>query len=1228
VKGLQKGGVAERRANIIGWVYAPFRMNDLMLGIHGEHAADLDIEIFDGKEATDAALLYDSNESRVAGPPRVASLESSSVIEIAAHAWTINVRALPSISERVDGNRPAVIAIAGIVISILLAWLTWLLLAAHERTIVVVQKMKRYIAEHKRMEETLQESEARLKIIMAAAQDAILMMSAGGQITFFNPAAERIFGWSAEEAVGKDLHGLLVPEKYLDAYTRGIERFRHSREGAAVGKTLELTALRKDGCEFPIEVSFSSMQSGGDWHGVGIVRDTTERKRVEDALRASEERYRFLVEQVPAIIYTAAPDESSSTLFTNSYIEKVFGFSSAEYTADPEIWHRHLHPDDREGVLAALDRTHKEQVPFVAEYRMFRRDGSIVWIHDEANMSFDSEGKRLFVQGVMIDISARKNAEEALRKSEERLRDILFSMADWVWEVDEHGVYTYSSQKAGDLLGRSSEDVAGKTPFDFMPPEEAKRVAAIFSEAAANKAPIRDLENWNIAKNGTRVCLLTSGVPILDEKRNLIGYRGVDKDVTGPKRIEEELKLRNVLLSTQQEATIDGILMVDENGRIILFNRRFVDMMGIPADLVAAGADDPVLKLVVEKMLQPEQFLEKVMYLYEHRDQTSRDEIALKDGRTFDRYSAPMCGEAGRYYGRVWYFRDITELKQMQEALRESEQFLHASIDALSSHIVILDESARIVFANKAWRAFAADNAIDPLRVSEGADYLLACDGSTGADAEVAQRFAQAIRSILAGNDTPFEMEYPCHSPDEKRWFIGRVTAFLASDAARVAIAHENITVRKLTEESLRQSEERYRALFSSSQDAIMTLEPPLWRFTSGNPTCIAMFAAKDQEEFASHGPWDVSPERQPGGRSSAEAAREMIETAMREGSSFFEWRHKRLDGKEFPATVLFTRLEIGDHAFLQATVRDISRQKHLEIELNQAQKLEAVGRLAAGIAHEINTPTQYVGDNIEFLQTAYGGLLDLARTLPSVIAAGREGPIPAPLLSQVDGLVENANIAYIEEQIPRAIEQSLEGVGRIATIVQAMKEFSHPGVSEKTPVDLNQCIRSTVTVSRNEWKYAADVELHLDDNLPPVCCLPGEFNQAVLNMIVNATHSIADVVGDGGVRKGTIAISTRQDGPWAEVRISDTGAGIPEDIRVRIFDPFFTTKEVGRGTGQGLAISRNVIVDKHRGTINVESEVGKGSTFIIRLPIEGVDPACGPPPVVCTVSKKVAGIQ
>jgi signal transduction histidine kinase len=198
---------------------------------------------------------------------------------------------------------------------------------------------------------------------------------------------------------------------------------------------------------------------------------------------------------------------------------------------------------------------------------------------------------------------------------------------------------------------------------------------------------------------------------------------------------------------------------------------------------------------------------------------------------------------------------------------------------------------------------------------------------------------------------------------------------------------------------------------------------------------------------------------------------------------------------------------------------------------------------------------------------------------------------------------VERADAEYLFAQIPKAIEGASDGVTRVSTIVGAMKEFSHPGTKEKIPLDLNHAIESTITVARSEWKYVAELETDLDPTLPPLSCQPGEFNQVILNLIVNAAHAIADVVGKEGSARGKIKVQTRNCQEWAEIRIQDSGSGIPEKVRSRIFDPFFTTKEIGKGTGQGLAIARSVVVDKHNGTIHFETEEGKGTTFIIRLP-------------------------
>jgi len=283
----------------------------------------------------------------------------------------------------------------------------------------------------------------------------------------------------------------------------------------------------------------------------------------------------------------------------------------------------------------------------------------------------------------------------------------------------------------------------------------------------------------------------------------------------------------------------------------------------------------------------------------------------------------------------------------------------------------------------------------------------------------------------------------------------------------------------------------------------------------------------------------------------------------------------------------------------------DITDRRHLESQLAQAQKLESIGQLAAGIAHEINTPTQYVGDNTRFLKEAFEDMNRALKNYGQLFNAVKKNAVSDHLIQEVEKVVHETDIAYLMEEVPTAIEQTLEGLARVTKIVRSMKEFSHPGVDEKTTVDINDALENTITVARNEWKYVADVKTDFEVNLPLVACLPGELNQVFLNIIINAAHAISDASEDGSEKKGIITASTRSNGNSVKIRISDTGRGIPEDIQPRIFDPFFTTKEVGRGTGQGLAISHTVIVEKHGGSISYETELGKGTTFIIQLPIQ-----------------------
>jgi signal transduction histidine kinase len=300
-------------------------------------------------------------------------------------------------------------------------------------------------------------------------------------------------------------------------------------------------------------------------------------------------------------------------------------------------------------------------------------------------------------------------------------------------------------------------------------------------------------------------------------------------------------------------------------------------------------------------------------------------------------------------------------------------------------------------------------------------------------------------------------------------------------------------------------------------------------------------------------------------------------------------------------------------HEIAERTRAEAERAR-MEEDLRLAHKLEAVGQLASGIAHEINTPVQFVGDNLRFL---HGSIADLARLLTAQarlveLLDGADADGPAGRQATAEALVAvrqaeaDADLAFLLEELPRAVAESLEGIERVGRIVLAMKEFAHPDRGVLASTDLNHCVRSTLVVTRNEYRHVADLVTDLDPNLPPVRCIPGEINQVLLNLIVNAAHAIAARVSDGAER-GTITVTTRVlDDERVEIAVRDTGTGIPANVRDRIFDPFFTTKDVGQGTGQGLNMSRSIVATRHGGQLDFSTESGVGTEFTVRLLIAG----------------------
>lgn len=408
------------------------------------------------------------------------------------------------------------------------------------------------------------------------------------------------------------------------------------------------------------------------------------------------------------------------------------------------------------------------------------------------------------------------------------------------------------------------------------------------------------------------------------------------------------------------------------------------------------------------------------------------------------------------------------------------------------------------------------------------------------------------------------------------------------------------IIKQKESEEKVKTQWKYYRALKDNSPEGIVTLDQDR-KVVDVNPAFIKIFGysldtLKHQKlhDF-------ILPQRLAG------KGNEIIEKIKNGKNIFTNSVRKTAKGKEIHCSVIGAPINIdSQHMDYFLIYRNIDREKKLELQLMQANKMEAIGQLAAGIAHEINTPTQYVNSNIEFFKDNIPRLINLMDEYNQFYPYLKEN-IDNTQIESLKDKAENVDLEFLKNEINSALSDSIEGLNKISNIVDAMRTFSHPGNDEKQEININSIIEKTITVSRNEWKYDAILKTNLEKNPTPIPVYQQQISQVILNLIVNATHAIQDKIQKTGEAKGIIKIESLSRMEYLVIKVSDNGCGIPEDIRDKVFNPFFTTKEVGQGTGQGLSMAYNVIVENHDGNIYFETESGKGTTFIIELPIKGI---------------------
>jgi PAS domain S-box-containing protein len=533
------------------------------------------------------------------------------------------------------------------------------------------------------------------------------------------------------------------------------------------------------------------------------------------------------------------------------------------------------------------------------------------------------------------------------------------------------------------------------------------------------------------------------------------------------------------------------------------------------------------------------------------------------------------------------------EAEAFAEALAHSRQQLEMILHGADLGEWIWDVETRELNVNHDW--------LESIGVSIGYDADL-----EGILDRVHEPHRQRIRKAGLGADElasgQIEIEFQlAGTNDPPTWLLARGRAVSFDENGRplrLMGTLLDISQRKFIEEELRSERSLIAKILATIPHAVY------WkgadgRYLGGNETFAALAGVGSTAEVVGASEDDLfHPEV-------AEQQRRIATEVLSSGRPSLDSDEVFVDATGVRRAVLASRVPMHDAAGrvsgMVGVFTDVTAIKDLESQLAASGRLEAIGQLAAGIAHEINTPMQYIGDNIQFLKKAFDRLDEVVAGLNG-LGESRSDALGAELASLM-ARAQELKLDFLRSRIPRSIEQSLEGVEAVSRIVRAMKDFSNPGTETMEPVDLNESVNTALTVCRNEWKYVAEIERDLAEDLPTVPALPGELNQVLLNIVVNAAHAIEDAKSNGEM--GSIRVRTWSDDQSAFFSVADDGGGIPDTIRDRIFDPFFTTKTVGRGSGQGLAICRQIVVNRHGGAIDVDSTPGVGTTFTIRLPLD-----------------------
>ncbi len=992
---------------------------------------------------------------------------------------------------------------------------------------------------------------------LAAIKGGIVITDArkrDNPIIYCNAAFLEVTGYSYDEVIGRNCRFLQGPDTDQDSVEQIRQAIRAGRDCQVV-----LQNYRKDGTAFWNELKISPVRdaNGSLTHFISLLSDITERKLAQER----QQLMQFSLENAADAVFYICPD--AKFFYVNEAACKSLGYSREELL-------RMSLSDINPGFPAEIWREHWEDVKqhgsFTLETQHRTKDGRLIPVEITLNyLKFnDQEYSCVFAR----DISHRKHKDAALKKSDEQYRTLAKNFPNGaVLLFDQDLRYLIAEGVELATIGHSKESLEGKTLWDAFAPEVCQSFEPAYRAALVGETTTFEFPY------GDRVYLAFI-LPVTNEDGEISAGMVMTQNITKLKQAEQDLQRSNALMKAQQDSALDGILVIDEKRALTSYNRRFCEMWGIPETVWHSGDKTTILNYILPLITQPQRVFSQVEYLEQHPTLISRDEIYLKNGRVFDCYSSPAISSSGECYGRIWSFRDITERKQTEAALRqqaERERLLGGMNQRIRQSLNLTQVLNTAVAEVRQF-----------LECDRTLIYRFHPDWSGTVDVEsVAPGWTPAIGTRI--EDTCFK--------ENQAIFYQQGGVRATHDIYKAGLSPCHI---KLLE--------RFQVRAS--------LVVPILQ---GNQLWGLMIA------------YQCSGSRQ-WQESEVELLKQLsiqLGIAIQQAALFKQVADELKERKAAETALRRSKTALKKQATqLKATLQELQQA---QMQLIQTEKMSSLGQLVAGVAHEINNPVTFIYGNIAHANQYAHDLLELVKLY------AKHYPKPTP---EVEDLIEAIDLEFLVEDFPKLLSSMNMGVNRIHQIVLSLKNFSRLDEAERKPVDIHEGLENTLLILQHRLKpEAANIQLIREyGNLPPVECYPGQLNQVFMNLLNNAIDALekSDCSGAGSshtnLKSGAIQCNTRtikisteivgcseadpsssqQHGSTqcAVIRIADNGPGIPKDARKRIFDPFFTTKPVGEGTGLGLSISYQIIVEKHGGQLLCITEPGKGTEFIVEIPL------------------------